>query len=109
MSWLYLLFAAGLEVGFTTTLRLIHQAPRTPWELHLLFIGLIVGSFHFLQIALKTIPLGTAYAVWTGLGAAGTVIVGVLFFNERADFIRLALIGLVVAAAAGLKLTEHPG
>jgi len=63
-------------------------------------------SFYFLAQAIKTIPLGTGYAVWTGIGAAGTAILGIILFNESAQLIRLLSIALIIGGIAGLKLTS---
>jgi quaternary ammonium compound-resistance protein SugE len=81
MGWVFLLLAGALEVGFTTTLRLLLKAPSSI-ALNVIFVVLIIASFACLQQAVKTVPLGTGYAVWTGIGAVGTVLVGGLFFNE---------------------------
>jgi len=66
----------------------------------------MVASFYFLAQALKTIPVGTGYAVWTGIGAAGTAILGIVLFAESASLSRLVCIGLIVAGIIGLKLTS---
>lgn len=65
---------------------------------------LMILSFYFLSLALKSIPIGTAYAIWTGIGAIGTVIFGILFFNESYDIIRLLCIMLIIAGIVGLKI-----
>lgn len=105
MAWAYLLAAGVLEVAFTTTLRYLVRREADLW-LNLAFLGLVVGSFHCLQAATRSIPIGTAYAVWTGIRAVGTVLVGGLFFGESTAPVRLALIGLIVAAVVGLKVIE---
>lgn len=111
MAWINLLLAGVLEVGFTTALRLLNglgpsSGLGTKVGLNLTFLMLIIGSFHFLQSAIRTIPMGMAYAIWTGVGAVGTVIVGALFFGERLDATRLALLSVIVAAIVGLKLVK---
>ncbi len=106
MGWIFLLLAGALEVAFTTTLRLLLKSPGSIL-LNVTFVVLIIASFTCLQQAVKTIPLGTGYAVWTGIGAVGTVIVGGLFFNESLPPVRLLLIGLIIAGVVGLKLIEH--
>jgi quaternary ammonium compound-resistance protein SugE len=106
MGWVYLLLAGGLEVAFTTTLRLLLKTPSSI-GLNIAFVVLVIASFACLQQSIKTIPLGTGYAVWTGIGAVGTVIVGGLFFGESLAPVRLGLIALVVAGVVGLKLVEH--
>ncbi|ADL01641.1 Guanidinium exporter [Brevundimonas subvibrioides] len=111
MGWISLVVAGVLEVGFTTTLRLLNGmgADATTGAkigLNVLFIGLIIASFQALQFAIRTIPMGMAYAVWTGIGAVGTVVVGALFFGERLDAVRLILLAVIVAAIVGLKLVK---
>ena len=102
MAWL-LLFLGGLfEVGFTTALRFVDNFRNLPWTLA--FIASVTASMGLLQVAARTIPMGTAYAVWGGIGAVGTVIVGMAFFDEPATLVRLLLILAIVAAIAGLKL-----
>jgi len=106
MGWIYLLLAGGLEVGFTTSLRLLLKSP-TSISLNIVFVILVIASFACLQQSVRSIPIGTGYAVWTGIGAVGTVIVGGLFFGESLAPVRLGLIALVVAGVVGLKLLEH--
>ena len=67
----------------------------------------IVLSFGLLGVSLKTVPFGTAYAVWTGMGAVGVAILGIILFKESADWYRLLSITLVIAGIVGLKLTDH--
>jgi quaternary ammonium compound-resistance protein SugE len=64
----------------------------------------MIVSFAFLSLALKTLPIGTAYAVWTGIGAAGTAIIGIYFFGESRDALRIVCIGLIIAGVAGLRV-----
>lgn len=102
MAWLYL-FAGGLfEVGFTTSLRYVDGFRNLPWTLA--FIVSVTISMGLLQLASRTIPMGTAYAVWAGIGAVGTVLVGILFYEEPASAIRLALIATLIGSIVGLKL-----
>ena len=68
--------------------------------------GAMIASFQFLSMALKTLPMGTAYAIWTGIGAVGTAILGILLFDESRDLSRILCILLIVAGIAGLKLTS---
>ena len=70
---------------------------------------LIVGAFLPLAAAVRTLPIGTAYAVWTGLGAVGTAVVGILAWSESTDPLRLASIALIICGVAGLKLLDHRG
>ena len=102
MAWFVLILGGLFEVGFTTALRFVDNFRNVPWTLA--FIASVTASMGLLQIAARTIPMGTAYAVWGGIGAVGTVIVGMAFFDEPATLIRLLLILAIVAAIAGLKL-----
>jgi quaternary ammonium compound-resistance protein SugE len=103
MAWIWLIIGGLFEVGFTTTLRFVDGFRNVPWTIaFLVSVGI---SMALLELASRTIPMGTAYAVWGGIGAVGTVLVGILFFNEPAALIRILLIFVVVAAIAGLKLT----
>ena len=70
---------------------------------------LMVGAFLPLAAAVRTLPIGTAYAVWTGLGAVGTAVVGILAWSESTDPLRLASIALIICVVAGLKLLDHRG
>lgn len=102
MAWL-LLFAAGLmEVGWAIGLKYTEGFTRlVPSALTLAAMAI---SMALLGLALKTLPIGTAYAVWTGIGAVGTAILGIVLFDDPATLARLACIGLIVAGIAGLKL-----
>lgn len=102
MAWFVLILGGLFEVGFTTALRFVDNFRNLPWTLA--FIGSVTLSMGLLQVAARTIPMGTAYAVWGGIGAVGTVIVGMAFFDEPATLIRLLLILAIVACIAGLKL-----
>ncbi len=101
-GWTALLLAGLLEVGFTTTMKLSQTHPRYLWP----FILLALGSFAMLTVAMKTIPLGTAYAVWTGIGAVGTTLVGIVIFKDRATPLSLGLLGLAVLLIMALKVTS---
>ena len=102
MAWLLLIVGGMFEVGFTTALRFVDNFRNVPWTLA--FLGSVTMSMGLLECAARSIPMGTAYAVWGGIGAVGTVIVGMIFFHEPATLIRLLLILSIVAAIAGLKL-----
>jgi quaternary ammonium compound-resistance protein SugE len=102
MAWGWLVLGGLFEVGFTTCLRFVDGFRNLPWTLG--FLVSVTLSMGLLQLASRTIPMGTAYAVWAGIGAVGTVIVGVLFFSEPATTVRLLLILGIVACIAGLKL-----
>ena len=99
-AWLTLVAAGVFEVGFTTCLKL---EERSKWFIvpFLICAGI---SFTLLSQAMETIPLGTAYAVWTGIGAVGTVLVGALAFGERLKPATLALLGVVVLMIIGLQV-----
>lgn len=104
MAWLLLILAGLFEIGFTTSLKLSQNFSNVKWTI--LFFISITLSFLLLNKAIQTIPIGTAYAVWTGIGAAGTVIAGILFFKEPADFWRIFFIMLLIGAILGLKLVS---
>lgn len=104
MSWLYLIIAGFFEVGFTTCLKLSNDFSNTKWTVG--FFICISLSFHFLNEAIKTIPLGTAYAVWTGIGAVGTALLGIFIFKESSEFWRLFFIFLLIGSIVGLKFVS---
>ena len=108
MNWIILIIAGFFEVAFTTCLSKARVATGSTAALWIMgfFISLSISMF-LLYKATQTIPMGTAYAVWTGIGAAGTVIIGVLIFKEPADFWRLFFIVTLIASIAGLKFISH--
>jgi quaternary ammonium compound-resistance protein SugE len=103
MAWLWLILGGLFEVGFTTSLRFVDGFRNIGWTL--IFLVSVGISMALLEVASRSIPMGTAYAVWGGIGAIGTVVVGMVWFDEPATTIRLLLILGIVAAIAGLKLT----
>jgi quaternary ammonium compound-resistance protein SugE len=103
MSWFYLIVAGFLEIGWAVGLKYTHGFTR-PWPTAAVAVSMI-ASLYFLSLALKDLPLGTAYAFWTGIGAVGTVIVGMAILGEPRDSLRLASVGLIVAGLVGLKLS----
>ncbi|WP_310600238.1 quaternary ammonium compound efflux SMR transporter SugE [Desulfobulbus sp.] len=104
MNWL-LLFVAGLfEVVWAVGLK--HTAGFTKLVPSLVTVGAMGASFYFLSVALRTLPLGTAYAVWVGIGAVGTAIAGIVLFQEAVTPLRLCSLVLVVAGIVGLKLAS---
>jgi len=107
MNWLILIIAGLFEVGFTTCLGKAKETSGTTSIMWLIsfFVSLTL-SMLLLYKALQTLPIGTAYAVWTGIGAVGTVIVGILFFKEPADFWRLFFITTLIASIVGLKFVS---
>jgi quaternary ammonium compound-resistance protein SugE len=103
MAWLVLIVGGLFEIGFTTALRFVDGFRNVPWTLA--FLASVAVSMGLLELAARSIPMGTAYAVWGGIGALGTVVVGILWFDEPATLIRILLIFMIVAAIAGLRLT----
>lgn len=101
-AWISLLLAGLFEIGFTTALKLEQKNKNFVW----LFLLCAIISFQFLSEAIETIPIGTAYAIWTGIGAVGTALVGMTFFRERMNPAKLALLGVMIAAIIGLKAIE---
>jgi quaternary ammonium compound-resistance protein SugE len=101
MSWAYLLLAGLFEIGFASTLKLTEGFTKL-WPT-LIFAACILLGFLFLEKSLKEIPLGTAYAVWTGIGVAGTAIVGILVYKEPATALRLFFIVTLIGSIIGLK------
>ncbi len=101
MAWTYLLFAGLFEVGFASTLKLTENFTKF-WPT-LIFAVCIVSSFILLNRALKDIPIGTAYAIWTGIGAAGTALVGILIYKEPATALRLFFLATLIGSVVGLK------
>jgi quaternary ammonium compound-resistance protein SugE len=102
VAWFWLIVGGLFEVGFTTSLRFVDGFRNLPWTLA--FLVSVAVSMALLELASRQIPMGTAYAVWGGIGAVGTVIVGMIWFQEPTTTIRLLLILAIVAAIAGLKL-----
>ena len=104
MSWVYLFVAGLFEVGWAIGLKYTNGFTRlVPTVLTAVSMAISLG---LLGIALKTLPVGTAYAVWTGVGAVGTAILGVYLLGEPATMGRLVCIGLIVAGIVGLKLAS---
>lgn len=105
MAWFYLVVAGLFEVGFTTSLKLSDNFSKRGWAV--LFFVSISLSFYFLNKAIQQIPIGTAYAVWTGIGAVGTVLVGMALFKEPTDFWRMFFIFLLIGSILGLKFVTN--
>lgn len=104
MAWIYLLIAGMLEIVWAVSLKYTDGFSKIRPSVVTVF-GMI-ASFYFLAQALKSIPVGTGYAIWTGIGAAGTAILGIILFLEPASPSRLVCIALIVAGIIGLKLTS---
>jgi quaternary ammonium compound-resistance protein SugE len=105
VSWTYLMLAGLSEIGWAVGLKYTEGFSR-PLPSVATIAGMLV-SFYFLALAMRTIPLGTAYAVWTGIGAVGTVILGMILFGEPRDLPRIGCIVLIVAGVAGLKVLHR--
>src|SRR3954451_2956338 len=103
MAWIYLLVAGLFEVGWAIGLKYTEGFSRL-WP-SLATLAAMVLSLGCLGLALKTLPVGTAYAVWTGIGTIGTAALGIYLFNEPATLLRLACIGLILSGIIGLKIT----
>ncbi len=104
MAWVWLAIAGVFEIGWAIGLKYTDGFTRLVPSV---LTGLsMVISVVLLAIAVRTLPIGTAYAVWTGIGAVGTVILGIMLFSEPADVARLVSIGLIVAGIIGLKLVS---
>ncbi len=104
MAWVILLVAGLFEIGFAFGLKFSEGFTRM-WPT----IGMAASggvSFYLLSVALKTLPVGTAYAVWTGIGAAGTAVLGILLLSESSEILRLLSILLIVVGVVGLRLTS---
>lgn len=102
MAWLHLLLAGTLEIAFALCLQASAGFTRPSYALATIATG--GASLYLLSLALRTLPVGTAYAVWTGIGAAGVALVGILAKGEPATPLRLAALALIVAGVAGLRL-----
>lgn len=104
MNWILLIIGGLFEVGFAACLGKANET--TGMESRLWFLGFLLSlsiSMFFLIQATKTLPIGTAYAVWTGIGAVGTVLVGIFYFNEPATFWRIFFMATLIASIVGLK------
>lgn len=104
MTWLSLILAGLFEVGWAFGLK--YSQGFTKLVPSIFTISSMIASFYFLSLALKNLPLGTAYAIWTGIGTVGTVILGIILFKEPFDIARLTCIGIIVVGIVGLKLVS---
>ena len=98
------MFAGIFEVGWTIGLKQMDNHKNIIWTA--IFYVSMITSFYFLQVALKSIPIGTAYVIYTSIGAIGTVVIGMMFFKEPATLIRIVFILLIISGVIGLKLTS---
>ena len=104
MHWLYLVLAGLFECAFTTCLKLSDGLTKLGWAVAFVLLSII--SFALLTIASRQIPLGTAYAVWTGIGAAGTAAIGIIWFKDPATFWRIVFLVTLIGSIIGLKLSS---
>lgn len=108
MNWIILIIAGLFEVAFTSCLGKMKES--TGIEMYLWGIGFVVSVFVSMALlfkAVQSLPIGTAYAVWTGIGAAGSVLMGIIVFKEPATFIRLFFISTLILSIVGLKIVSH--
>ena len=101
MAWTILFFAGLMEIGWAIGLKYTDGFSRLVPTV--LTVACMIGSVVLLGLALKSLPVGTAYAVWTGIGTVGVAILGIYLFNEPASAVRLVCIGFIVCGIAGLK------
>jgi quaternary ammonium compound-resistance protein SugE len=108
MNWLLLIIAGLFEVGFASCLGKAKETSgmNSAWWMVGFFVCLTI-SMILLYKASQSLPIGTAYAVWTGIGAVGTVLMGIIFFKEPADFWRMFFITTLIASIVGLKVVSH--
>lgn len=105
MNWFYLVVAAVFEIGWPLGLKISQTENFRLMGISLAIVAMALSGL-FLWLAQKTIPIGTAYAVWTGLGATGTLLVGIIFFGDSASFWRLFSAFLIVLGVIGMKLSS---
>lgn len=103
MNWFYLFVAGLFEIAWAVGLKYTDGWSKL-WP-SVATVILMVASFYFLSVAVKSLPIGTAYAVWTGIGTVGAAVLGMLLFDEPRDVLRVLCVLLIVAGIAGLKLT----
>jgi quaternary ammonium compound-resistance protein SugE len=104
MAWVYLLFAGFFEIGWAVGLKQTDGFTRLVPSI--LTVSSMIISLGLLSLSLKTLPLGTAYAIWTGIGTVGTAVAGIMVYGEPAGAVRLGCITLIVAGIVGLKLVS---
>lgn len=104
MSWIYLVLAGIFEMVGVTMINSLHKNQN--WQSLVMLLGGFGASFLFLALAMEELPMGTAYAIWTGIGASGGAILGMILYGEPKDWRRLVFITMVLGAAVGLKLTS---
>ena len=104
MNWIYLFIAGLFEIAWAIGLKYTEGWSRL-WP-SLITVVLMIASFYFLSLAVKSLPIGTAYAVWTGIGTVGAAILGMFLFDEPRDVVRIVCILLIVAGIVGLKFSS---
>lgn len=104
VAWLYLLLAGLFEIGFASAIKLMDGHKNIPWSVA--FYVCAILSFGFLQEAAKSLPIGTAYAVWTGIGGVGVAVIGMAFLGDPITLWRVVFLVLLVTSLIGLKLTS---
>ena len=104
MAWTYLFIAGLLEVAWAIGLKYTDGFKKPAASV--VTVILMIGSFYVLSLAIRTLPIGTGYAVWTGIGALGTAMLGMLLFHEPVNAMRIACLGLIIAGILGLKVTS---
>ncbi|WP_298846401.1 quaternary ammonium compound efflux SMR transporter SugE [Clostridium sp.] len=104
MQWVSLVIAGFFEMGWAIGLKYSQGFSKLVPSVFTIF-GMI-ASFYFLSLSLKTLPIGTAYAIWTGIGTVGTVILGIILFKEPVNAMRMACIGFIIIGIVGLKLVS---
>ncbi|MCD5322244.1 MULTISPECIES: DMT family transporter [Pontibacillus] len=103
MAWIQLIFAGIAEVSGVTFLKMTDGFKKKGYVFLMLVAGVI--NFYLLSKAIETLPIGTAYGVWTGIGSIGTVVIGMIFFRESKEWLRLLFISMIVIGIVGLKVT----
>lgn len=106
MAWFYVLLASVLEIGWALGLKQV-QKPGQAWVWAPTIMGMAL-TYVLLYMAVRTLEIGTAYAVWTGIGAAGTAIMGIILFGESTSALKVVSIVLIVAGIVGLRLASNP-
>ena len=104
MAWIYLALAGVLEIGWAVGLKFVDGFTRL-WP-SVATVAAMAASMMMLALAVRTLPIGTAYAVWTGIGVAGVATFGIVWLGEPRDAVRLLCLGLIVAGTIGLKLSS---
>ncbi|HLO57508.1 MAG TPA: multidrug efflux SMR transporter [Bacteroidales bacterium] len=102
MNWIYLLIAGAFEIGWPLGFKLSQTTPHRFFWIGFAIVSMGLSGL-FLWYAQKTIPIGTAYSIWTGIGASGTLLIGIFFFKDPADIGRLFFASLIIVGIIGLK------